>query len=112
MSLSSSGGRWMVTPMSTGEAVGRIHVLALLDVEGQVLHTDAVVAVLAGVGRAEPEVLVAEPEVDDLLGPAVGREPPRLPHPERAEQRHVERERSLDVTHREIDVVNRDTHRA
>jgi hypothetical protein len=41
-----------------------------------VLHADVVVAVLAAVGLAETEVLVAEGEVDDLLGAAVGGERP------------------------------------
>src|SRR5688572_19865385 len=95
-----------------GSAVGGVDVLALLDIEGKVLHPDVVVAVLAAVGLAETEVLVAEREVDDLLGAAVGGEPPRLPHPERTEQPQIKSERALDVTHREIDVVDRDAHRA
>jgi hypothetical protein len=76
------------------------------------LHADVVVAVLAAVGLAETEVLVAEGEVDDLLGAAVAGEPPRLLHPEGTEQPQIESERALDVTHREIDVMNRDTQRA
>jgi hypothetical protein len=75
------------------------------------LHADVVVAVLAAVGLAETEVLVAEGEVDDLLGAAVAGEPPRLLHPEGTEQPQIEGERALDVTHREIDVMNRDAHR-
>src|SRR4029079_5800610 len=60
---------------------------------------------------AEPEVLVAVAEVDDLLGAAIGGEAPGLPHPEGAEQPQKERGRALDATHRAIDVGNRDPHR-
>src|SRR5688500_2877775 len=69
-----------------GSAVGGVDVLALLDIEGKVLHPDVVVAVLAAVGLAETEVLVAEREVDDLLGAAVSREAPGLLQPEGTEQ--------------------------
>jgi hypothetical protein len=76
------------------------------------LHADVVVAVLAAVGLAETEVLVTEGEVDDLLGAAVGGEASCLLHPEGTQQAQIEGERALDVTHRDIDVMNRDAHRA
>jgi hypothetical protein len=44
-----------------------------------VLHADVVVAVRAAVGLAETEVLIAEGEIDDILGAAVrGKRPASL----------------------------------
>src|SRR5688572_13824130 len=59
---------------SQASLVGRVHVIPALDLEGEVLDTDVVVAVGAAVGRAQtdPSAIVRVNQVDDLLGAAVG----------------------------------------
>jgi len=53
--------------------IGGVHLLPSLDVEGEVLEADVVVVVLTAVRPAEPQVPVAEAELDDLLSAAVAR---------------------------------------
>lgn len=67
---------------------------------------DVVVRMLAAVGGAKPEVLVAVSEVDDFLGTAVALIPQFFLQPQRAEHREVEGERLLHVANRQVDVVN------
>ena len=78
-----------------------------LDVEGEVLDADVVVLVLTAVRLPEPQVLVAEAEVDDLLSAAVGRIAHFLVQAEWPEHCQIEGERSLDVAYCEVDVMNR-----
>ena len=92
--------------------VGLLDLLAAVDGEGDVLDPDVVVPVLAAVGRTEAEELVADDEVRNLLGAAVGRVADDLRDAERPEQLVVEGEGSLDVADGKVDVVDRpDRHR-
>ena len=73
----------------------------------EALQADVVVRVVAAVGRAQPEVLLAEAEVDDVLRTAVAGEEDVSLEPERAEDLEVERDRALDVADAEVDVLDR-----
>jgi hypothetical protein len=62
-----------VCPHREAPLVGVINLLARIDKESDVLDSDVVVAVLASIGRSQPEMVVPEAEVDDLFAPAVTR---------------------------------------
>jgi hypothetical protein len=72
--------------------VGRIDLLALVDLEGEVLDPDAVVPVLATIGWADTKSAPAHRvlQVDDLLGAAIGGISHPVGPPERVEQVGVE----------------------
>ena len=52
--------------------VRRVDLFAVVDVEGEVLDPDLVVAMLAAVGGPEADVLLAELKIDNVLAAAVG----------------------------------------
>jgi hypothetical protein len=84
---------------------GGLDLLPGVDPEGDVLDPDVVVAVLAPVGRPQADQLVAELQVDDLLGAAVARIALGLHEPERREHGHVEGERPLHVGDGQVEVM-------
>ena len=86
-----------------------INLVSALDLEGEMLDADVVVAVGATVGWTQAETTVTDRswsrKVHDLLRAPVGRIPDLLGPSERPEQVEVEGERPLNVGDREIDVV-------
>jgi hypothetical protein len=54
--------------------IGFVDLLGAVHEYGKVLDPNVVVAVLAPVGRSQPQILVTEAEVDDLLAAPVGGE--------------------------------------
>jgi hypothetical protein len=66
------------------ERVRVVHLLPRIDEERDVLDSDVVVVMLAPIRWSQPEVLLAEAEVDDLFGPAVARVPLVLTETERS----------------------------
>ena len=86
-----------------------IDLLPSVNLEGEVLNADVVVAVSATVGWTQAETAVTDGswprQVDDLLRAPVGRIPDLLDPSERPEQVEVEGERALNVGDREIDVM-------
>ena len=70
------------------------------------LDAHAVIAVLATVRWAEPDVLLAEKEVDDLLRAAVALNTDVLLETERSKQLEIEGESALDIAYAEIDVLD------
>jgi hypothetical protein len=89
-----------------GALEGRVDLVARVDLERDVLDTDVVVAVLAAIGRSQPEVLLAELEVDDFFGAAVSLLADVFFQPERCQELRVESQRALDVADAEIDVLD------
>ena len=89
--------------------MGPVDLLAGVDLEGDVLDADLVVAVGAAIRRPDPDPRVPELEVDDLLGPSVGVEPRVLAEAERAEDGVVEGQRSIDVGDGQVHVLDPDT---
>jgi hypothetical protein len=89
--------------------VSLINLLSSVNLEGEVLDADVVVAVSATVGWTQAETTVMEcslsRKVDDLLGASVGRIPDLLGPAERAEQIEIKSERPLNVGDGKIDVV-------
>ena len=53
--------------------VGLVDLFGTLDEEGEVLDPNVVVVMLAAVGAAETEHLASGVEIDNLLGPTIGR---------------------------------------
>jgi hypothetical protein len=78
-----------------------INLLPSVDLEGEVLDADVVVAVSATVGWTQAETTVTDcswaRKVDDLLRAPVGRIPDLLDPSERPEQVEVEGKRPLNV---------------
>src|SRR5512143_3604053 len=86
-----------------------INVLSSVNLEGDVLDADVVVAVGAAVGWTQAETTVTDfssHEVDDLLRASVGRIPDPLRPSERPEQVEIEGERPLNVGDGELDVMD------
>jgi hypothetical protein len=84
-----------------------INVLLSVNLAGDVLDADVVVAVGAAVGWTQAKTTVTDfssHEIDDLLRASVGRIPDPLRPSERPEQVEIEGERPLNVGHGEIDV--------
>ena len=73
MSRSSSGGKWISGADVEAALIGGVRLLPSVDVEGEVLDADVVVLVSTAVRLPEPQVPVADAEVDDLLIAPVGR---------------------------------------
>src|ERR1700733_1967672 len=88
--------------------VRSVHLGPRIDVEGEVLQADLVVAGTSAVGGAQPEVLVLLPdaEIDHLLRAAVGGEPLPLTQSERSEYGQIERQRSLHIADGEVDMLD------
>src|SRR5829696_2167282 len=84
----------------------RIHLFPGVDLEREVLEPHAVIAMRAGVGGTKAEPFVSEAQIDDLLGAPVGRIAFLLLQPERSQEVHVEGERTIDVAHRKVNVLN------
>lgn len=79
-----------------------VDLIAGVDLEGQMLEPHVVVTVRTAVRGPQAEQRAAELQVDDLLGPAVAENAGVLGQAERLEQRSVERQRSLDVSDRQV----------
>lgn len=86
-----------------------INLLSSVNLEGEVLDADVVVAVRATVGWTQTDTPVTtgslSHKVDDLLRASVRRIPDLLGPSERPEQVEIEGERPLNVGDRKIDVV-------
>jgi hypothetical protein len=89
-----------------GALEGRVDLVARVDLERDVLDADVVVAVVAAIGRSQPEVLLAELEVDDFFGAAVSLLADVFFQPERCQELRIESQRALDVADAEIDVLD------
>ena len=85
-----------------------VDLIPLVDLEREVLEPHGVVAVLTIVGRSQPQPAAGRRllQVHDLFGPSVRRESELSSPTERPQKGAVEREGSLDVGDREVDVVN------
>ncbi len=86
-----------------------VNFLWSVDLEGDVLNADVVVAVGATVCWTQADTTVADVfahEVDDVLRASVGRIPDLLGPSERPEKVAIEGERPLNVRDGEINVVN------
>src|SRR4029077_1628970 len=107
--------RWKVDSRAELQTalVRLVDLLAALDEHGKVLNAHVVVAVVPAVGGSQPQVLTTETQIHALLAAAVGRITKRLGGAEGSEDGHVERGRSIEISHREINVVNlSDGHRS
>jgi hypothetical protein len=84
-----------------------INLLPSVNLEGEVLDADVVVAMAATVGWTQADTVKGSlsHKVDDLLRASVGRIPPLLGPSERPEQIEIEGKRPLNVSDRKIDVV-------
>src|ERR687898_344860 len=106
MSLSSSGGWWIRSPRCEHRSCAASTSSGVVDLEGQMLEPDAVVAMIAAVGGTKAEPFVSEAHIDDLLGAPVGRIALFLLQPQGSQEVGVERERTIDVADGEVDVLN------
>jgi hypothetical protein len=81
---------------------------ARVDVEGQVLEPDLVVAMLTTVRGPQAELLIAvsQLEVHDFFGATVGGKALPFVQSNRSEHREIEGERALPVRHGQIDMVD------
>ena len=84
-----------------------VDLISLLDLEGEVLYPNLVVAESATVGRPDSEhrACARVPQIHDFLGPAVGRVLIARKPSKRAEEIQIEGQGPLDVTDGEINVV-------
>ena len=87
-----------------------INLLPSVNLEGEVLDADVVVAVSATVGWTQAETTVTDcswsRKVDDFLRTSVGRIPDLFDPPERAEQVEIEGEGPLNVGDGQIEVMD------
>ena len=87
-----------------------INVFLSVNLEGEVLDADVVVAVGATVGWTQAETTVTDAslshKIDDVLRASVGRIPDLLGPSERPEQVAIEGKRPLNVGDGKIDVVD------
>jgi hypothetical protein len=91
-----------------------VNLLSSVNLEGEVLDADVVVAVSSTVGWTQPDTTITRflsHEVDDLLRAPVGRIPDLLGPSERPEQLEVEGKRPLNVGDRKIDVMDSSSRR-
>lgn len=87
-------------------SVGLVDLVAIVDLEGEVLDPHLVVPVDTAVCAAQPKTLHAVFELDDLFSASVRQAPVLLLESELPEKPVVEGERSLDVSDRQVYVLD------